>query len=573
MQVSQLVAEFKTNVTYEIGDPISIDFSLSNRSDQDIMVLKWMSPLEGLSSDCLRIIDDGAVPGREVPYDGVLAKRGQPAPDDYIRIPAKGSVTVQIDLANAYPIERPGTYRVELRGPLADVFAIVPSVSDIAEIVPDRSLEPIHIVATTEVAVTEGAVRVRTVGERARDSERESEGGKESEWFQAETLALKPPRLVGGTASQRKQASDAHTDGFALVTSSVSSLGGTPGPRYKTWFGVVDSGRLRTVRGTFKTIRQSMESKTYTYDLTGKGCQPSWYAYTYKGSSTVWFCKQFWSAPANGTNSRAGTVVHELSHAAAGTSDHAYGTANCKKLAKSDPAKAVDNADSYEYYAEKASKRSADVTSGARAVALGAAFEHAAKLQSRLSSVLVSGGGAEDAEFVYPIGTGLVVQSEPPITLDDLPYSVTRAHDLQVSVAAELNIPVIGSVSGSTNRRVLVLERSSYMVQDDMETGIEIYIGYAIRFCVTVNKKEFRGKLSLPMVTAAAQIGSVEAAWMLQVAGLAGGAVDRISMPPTELSTETFVVAKQSLAGLIEAVRDSTTKFIPVSVGFRKTQN
>jgi peptidyl-Lys metalloendopeptidase len=64
--------------------------------------------------------------------------------------------------------------------------------------------------------------------------------------------------------------------------------------------------------------------------------------------------KNFWDAttPLVGHDSKAGTIIHELSHLVGGTGDKAYGTVNCSALAKSNPGKAVRNADSYEYFAE-----------------------------------------------------------------------------------------------------------------------------------------------------------------------------------------------------------------------------
>ena len=68
----------------------------------------------------------------------------------------------------------------------------------------------------------------------------------------------------------------------------------------------------------------------------------------------IYLCGAFWSAPLTGTDSRAGTLVHEMSHfnVVAGTDDWAYGQTAAKALAISDPVKAVDNADSHEYFAE-----------------------------------------------------------------------------------------------------------------------------------------------------------------------------------------------------------------------------
>ena len=55
-----------------------------------------------------------------------------------------------------------------------------------------------------------------------------------------------------------------------------------------------------------------------------------------------------------GENSRAGTICHEMSHftLAGGTKDIIYGTQNCRRLAKLSPAKALSNADSFEFYVE-----------------------------------------------------------------------------------------------------------------------------------------------------------------------------------------------------------------------------
>jgi peptidyl-Lys metalloendopeptidase len=65
-------------------------------------------------------------------------------------------------------------------------------------------------------------------------------------------------------------------------------------------------------------------------------------------------CNAFWNAPMTGTDSKGGTLVHEMSHftVVADTDDHAYGQSACKNLAISSPTRALDNADSHEYFAE-----------------------------------------------------------------------------------------------------------------------------------------------------------------------------------------------------------------------------
>jgi peptidyl-Lys metalloendopeptidase len=85
------------------------------------------------------------------------------------------------------------------------------------------------------------------------------------------------------------------------------------------------------------------------------GCNESYYAYVYPNQPyKIYVCKAFWSAPLTGTDSKGGTLVHEMSHftVVAGTDDLAYGQQAAGQLAISDPNKAINNADSHEYFGE-----------------------------------------------------------------------------------------------------------------------------------------------------------------------------------------------------------------------------
>ncbi|KAG9073431.1 hypothetical protein FS749_015207 [Ceratobasidium sp. UAMH 11750] len=82
---------------------------------------------------------------------------------------------------------------------------------------------------------------------------------------------------------------------------------------------------------------------------------PDTYAFVYPNKfPTIHLCGAFWKAPTNGTDSKAGTIVHEGTHFnnIGGTSDFAYGQQGAKDLAKQDPDQAVMNADSHEYFVE-----------------------------------------------------------------------------------------------------------------------------------------------------------------------------------------------------------------------------
>jgi peptidyl-Lys metalloendopeptidase len=146
----------------------------------------------------------------------------------------------------------------------------------------------------------------------------------------------------------------ARSNASTYASGSLSYLnGGTQGPRYTTWFGIYDLNRYNTVKSHFAAISDAMDTKPVTFNC---GCKKkNVYAYVYSNQPyTIYLCGVFWTAPMTGTDSKAGTLIHEMSHftVVASTDDWAYGQTAAKSLAISDPNKAIDNADSHEYFAE-----------------------------------------------------------------------------------------------------------------------------------------------------------------------------------------------------------------------------
>ncbi|KAB5596497.1 Peptidyl-Lys metalloendopeptidase [Ceratobasidium theobromae] len=122
-------------------------------------------------------------------------------------------------------------------------------------------------------------------------------------------------------------------------------------PRYTAWFGIITQARWQTVRTNFRNMWADASSTTYDCTCTRRDI----YAYVYQNRpGYIYLCGAFWDAPNVGENSRAGTIVHEQSHFLinGGTRDHAYGHYAARGLGRSSPGGAVNNADSYEYFAE-----------------------------------------------------------------------------------------------------------------------------------------------------------------------------------------------------------------------------
>jgi peptidyl-Lys metalloendopeptidase len=159
--------------------------------------------------------------------------------------------------------------------------------------------------------------------------------------------------FVGCTTTRQSLLNTAASNAQSYASSASSYVNGiTSGTtRYTTWFGTFDSGRVSSVRSHFNLIKGNSFA-SYTYDCA---CTDSSYAWVYPNVfGTVHLCNAFWNAPATGTDSKAGTLIHESSHFTAngGTNDYAYGQTACKSLATSSPGNAVFNADSHEYFAE-----------------------------------------------------------------------------------------------------------------------------------------------------------------------------------------------------------------------------
>ncbi|TFK41948.1 deuterolysin M35 metalloprotease [Crucibulum laeve] len=159
--------------------------------------------------------------------------------------------------------------------------------------------------------------------------------------------------FVGCTAARQTLLNTAAASAQSYASSSLSYVKSisTGTTRYTTWFGTYTSSRYSTVLSHYTKISGNTFS-SYTFDCT---CTDSSYAYVYPGTfGRVYLCNAFWNAPNTGTDSKAGTIIHESSHFTAngGTDDYAYGQTAAKSLATSNPARAILNADSHEYFTE-----------------------------------------------------------------------------------------------------------------------------------------------------------------------------------------------------------------------------
>jgi len=65
---SILAASIECPPTYTVKATIGCRFHLKNNGKQDYSVLKWSTPLEGATSDCLTVTRNG----KKLEYDGIF---------------------------------------------------------------------------------------------------------------------------------------------------------------------------------------------------------------------------------------------------------------------------------------------------------------------------------------------------------------------------------------------------------------------------------------------------------------------------------------------------------------------
>jgi hypothetical protein len=71
---------------------------------------------------------------------------------------------------------------------------------------------------------------------------------------------------------------------------------------YKEWFGAFDQSRYDTVTQHYNDINNALNNDTITYDFNGSDCDSDTFAYTHKGSRTIFLCTLYISAPEIGTD-------------------------------------------------------------------------------------------------------------------------------------------------------------------------------------------------------------------------------------------------------------------------------
>ena len=316
------------------NEDIFVKVSYKNHSNQTVKLLRWYLPdtTGNLEEAIFKITRDG----EPVDYLGPHYKRPAPVESDYVILKANQKINYQVELSGIYDFSEEGLYQIEVNVQNLALFEPSKPNKDKAVGKPNSLKSD----ATASIYVTKAAERKgKPCNPRKEDCGGGGGGGDIS--YTGACSNSEQNTIVSAVAAAKDMAND-----------SVSYLNGSAGERYATWFGAYTSTRWNKVGNNFDAIKDALDNKAKVFDCS---CNQSYFAYVYPNQPyKIYLCRAFWNASMTGTDSKGGTIIHEMSHfnVVAGTDDIVYGQTGAKNLAISDPNGATNNADSHEYFAE-----------------------------------------------------------------------------------------------------------------------------------------------------------------------------------------------------------------------------
>ncbi len=146
-----------------------------------------------------------------------------------------------------------------------------------------------------------------------------------------------------------------------MAASAAAAVGDTE--TFARWFGAYSDQNAEKVRAVLKQVHAKLASQRLALTCATKSdeaCSEA-FAWVPPARGVIRLCPDYFYLPSmdqahKGADidlgSRAGALIHEISHAVAGTDDNCVSWADCRMLATRSPLVAINSANSYESFAE-----------------------------------------------------------------------------------------------------------------------------------------------------------------------------------------------------------------------------
>ena len=304
--------------TFSASDSLSVIIRYTNVSNSSIRMLTRGTALENEINENFLTVK---YQGQALAYSGRHVKRLPPTDSDYISLSPGQSASGTIDLSSGYPMFKKGIYEVSYKNVELNFSSALSKSSN---------------------AVTMELVQDRLIQAQART-----------------------PNIDGScNATQRAQITEALGIAERISITARDALRSAPvelrptARRFTEWFGQVSTERYSTAQLAFDRIASALSNQTIGFDCTCNiSNRENVFAFVFANDPfNMNVCPVFFRVPPSGTDSRSGTIVHEISHfnVVIGSDDFqsALNQSGSRQLANSNPSLAIRNANAFEYFAE-----------------------------------------------------------------------------------------------------------------------------------------------------------------------------------------------------------------------------
>lgn len=115
LEAGNLEVQLSAKDEINLGDEVSVVFTVKNNTDTVSKFIKWQTPLEErITGPIFKITFED----EELPYQGIMVKRAEPTAADSVTLAPGESATNSVALTPSYTFDKAGTYEIKFLGRL-----------------------------------------------------------------------------------------------------------------------------------------------------------------------------------------------------------------------------------------------------------------------------------------------------------------------------------------------------------------------------------------------------------------------------------------------------------------------
>lgn len=280
-------------------EPVSVKFTMTNEGDKTIRILEWVVPTGDLYGDTLTApVFSFFRNGIPVPYTGKVLKRMKPTRQDYkVLLPKESFETNILDICSFYDCTGDGVYSIAYN--VMSYQLTNPSGKDKIEIMTSDPIS-FNIEGRSNPLPPSDDDEVIKIDKNIFVTKDRKGGGGGAGQPSCDTNQIALINNAKALAVQASAESKNYTTNIPVYKT-----------RYEEWFGESSVvSRVGTISKNFGILHTQLSNETITFDCS---CKQNYYAYVYPSKPYwIYLCRVFWQAPLTGTDSKMGTIIHEM---------------------------------------------------------------------------------------------------------------------------------------------------------------------------------------------------------------------------------------------------------------------